>query len=191
LRRWLVILLLASFGLNLGLGYRLVDVSRDRTATETTRAAGEAVEVRGRASRSRQPGLGPSLADTAAWDRRAQRRLERMQRSLDLDPEDAAALARVHHESARRVRDLGRQLHRRREDLHGLLWGAESDPERIRAAASALATVQSRLDSAVVEGFLAELAVIPPPQRERYLGLIPWQRWGAMPGHGPSRRGHR
>ncbi|MBK8165231.1 MAG: periplasmic heavy metal sensor [bacterium] len=186
MNRLLRLLLLVSFGLNVGLGWALL---RDRPEGRVGRPGA----VSGHAWRER-----PAPDDTAAWRRMMDRRIERLSGRLDLDPDQADRLHRlqqgngpVMHAARQRV-ETGRQAVRAAVDADGFGDG------QVRVALRDLRRAQADLDSLAQEFLLQEFAVLTPEQREHYariLPLDPWRGPGADgprgPGEGPHRGGGR
>ena len=185
MKRWWLLLLLVSLGLNAGLGFRLATGGRGGEVPAITADPGGG---------PRDLGIGLALADSATWQTGVERRLTRLQRRLGLEGELAARFADIHRVGARHVRGLGRELQMHRRELRASMVAQDLDPALVRLRVAALAAAQARLDSAVAEAMLAELEILPPESQVRYLATIPWQRWGAgeregRPDHGPRGRG--
>jgi hypothetical protein len=169
-KRWLIVLLLVSLGLNAGLIYRAA--TRPSAYDAGGEPTGDPAALRER------PRLGPAMADSASWSRQVDHRLRSILQRLDLAPDVAQEYTRIHRESALNIWHAGKDLGQRRHELRDAMLTAERDPGRIRHAVARLTLAQARFDSLVAEAMLAELDVLPPDRQERYLELVPWQRWG-------------
>jgi hypothetical protein len=183
-KRWLILLLLVSLGLNAGLFYRLSSGSR----------SSEPGPGGARGSRSARGGadLGAVMGDSASWNRQVDHRLRDLVRRLDLQPPAAENFAHVHRAHARQIWRAGGELRDRRLALRDAMLAPDRDPPRIRLAVVRLTEAQARFDSLVAEAMLAELAALPRERQDQYLELVPWQRWGGGGGHGPRQhRRHR
>lgn len=171
--RWLLIVaLLVSLGLNAGLAWRL-----GRQETPERRPGWSAGETRGHA-----------LRDTSKWRGYLERRLDRMQRDLDLTDDQVQAFRTLHGEA----HGLGRRFHvvetGRRQVFEGIAAG-EITPDSVRSAMAGLSRRQAAIDSLIVDKMLQEMAILTPEQRPEYLRMLPMERFGGRRTGGRGRDG--
>lgn len=178
MRRGWWLLLLLSVGLNLGLVWTI----RQQAGT----APGQ---------REREFGSprGAGAADSTAWAELAERRHRMLVEHLGLAPDRARELDRVHADWMPRIHTWRREVERRRLAL-GEAYREPGLPDSlVWDRLDRLSRAQAGLDSVVTSALLAELRVLTPEERDRYLRLMPWERrHGGGRDHGPGRgRGHR
>jgi len=95
------------------------------------------------------------------------RRAALLGRALHLQPEQRAAVREQLGTMRPELQASRRELHLARSDFRDAL--RRNDVPGARQARARVSRVQSRLDSLSAEAMLAELAVLRPEQRERYL----------------------
>ncbi len=162
-RTWLLLLLL-SFGLNIGLGYAVL--SRRGTDTDPLSPT----------LPSYGSGRGVALRDSVQgsteefWNRR----LNRICRRLQLDPDQEKAFRQVRLETLSEIDTRRQEVRQTRRALHLSCLDPETPPDHVRQLVHTLAVAQGRLDSLVTETLLRELALLTPEQRQRYLATMPW-----------------
>lgn len=167
------LILVASLGLNLGLGWALWRGLRPEPP---------------RPPRTERPGRErPAAGDTAAWRRMMQRRIERLSARLELSPAQAEQLQALQLANG----PLVRAQHERLEAARGRVLeatGAEGyDAATVRASLAGLRRAQAGLDSLTQEFLLQECDLLTPAQRTRYLELLPLEPWrGGRPGGPPD-----
>ena len=170
--RWARLILLVSLGLNLGLGWALFRTMR----TEEPRSP-----LTGRAWRAR-----PAPEDTAAWHRMMQHRVERLSSLLELEPEQAAQLQRLQKANAPLVRAQRERIGIARQQVRTVADAGSPDGTGVRGALAGLRRAQAELDSLTQEFLMQELALMTPPQRARYLELLPLDPWRSSRSVGPD-----
>jgi len=176
-KRWLWPLFLVSLGLNLGFGLRLAaQADRGDSGNEPPWQEGR-----------HGSGLADAMADSGTWNDRIEHRLTRLLDRLDLDEGTRRDFARVHRRNAAQVWAVGRDLHTARLDLRDAVL-ERREPQVVRSAVHRLTGAQSAFDSVVTETLLSELDALPADRQARYLGLLPWQRWGPPGRGGPAHR---
>jgi len=170
-----ILLLLLSLGLNLGLGLRLLRVagSVEQSGEYDRRWSG----------RDHSRWERPAPGDSTAWRQFMGRRLEHLAQRLDLRPEQIEPFREAQQASFHLMRDRRRSLVRIRSHLRDLMAAAEIDRPAVRQAMAELGRRQVEVDSLAAETVLAELAVLDPRQRVRYLEFLP-DRAGHRPGRG-------
>lgn len=178
-RGWLLLFLL-SIGLNLGLGYAVLE-RRGQPVKESR-------EFSDRRSRRQGPGRSRGAEDA----RFMERRLNRLVRYLELDAAQEREFRQA-HDSMRPLIDSSR---RSVQQARAQLWAAyrepAAQPDSVRRRVRALASAQGRLDSVINETLLRELTVLDPEQRQRYLTSLSWDHAsGSLPSPETSRHGHR
>lgn len=192
MKRFLWLILLLSLGLNLGLGWRLYSRSEER-------GRGPGGPPFGRGERSRQGGSDfrqggrPSPADTTAWRRIMDERLERMAARLELDERQRAVFRQAQQNAFLDFETLRQRVEQAQQELFRLTAAEQLDPDAVRSAVTEVRLFRSGLDSLVTETVLAEMAVLTPEQRREYLDIIPWVKLGGgpdRPGGPGGRRGH-
>lgn len=154
--RWGLFLLLAlSLGLNAGLLYVKMNVTRlpPPGAREMN---------------------GPPGGRLPAREELFRDHLDRMTKHLQLSETQRGQLQSVHEELLPQIVAKRREL----EEIHdgiALRFGSpEMDPERFRELARRMNETQSLLDSLVIEAMLSESALLTPDQRQRYAREMPW-----------------
>jgi len=182
-RGWWVVLLV-SIGLNLGLGVQLVR----RPGPPPDRRVGPPP-----ADERPEPFVEP---DSATVRRFVERRLDRLSRALDLDPDQRSQLAAIQLSAGREIQQRKHAIIDRRRQLRDAYVSGAADRDRLLAEQRTVSRLQASLDSLLVETMIWEMGVLRPEQRERYHELMPWGPDGDRPGHrrgrgeGP-RRGDR
>lgn len=178
--KWILALILClSLGLNVGLGLRLAG-----------RDSGE--------DPFPPPSLGedPAVDDTV-WQRRLERRFDRLAAVLKLGPEQRAAFRELHAEGADRMQRRYREVAAGRRRLLAQVTAGDVDTDSVRTVMADLSRRQVALDSLAADRLLRELEILTPDQRREYLRLLPLDRFGGpgRKGHGPrgghGARGHR
>lgn len=194
--RLLRLLLLVSIGLNLGLGWALLQ----------DRAAGRAREGHPHSERAWRERPAPD--DSVAWRRVMDRRLERLSAKLALEPAQAEQLQRLQLDNGPLMQAARQRVTARREAVRAAVdAGAAGDAmgggsiggdHGVREALRALRRAQADLDSLAQEFLLQEFAVLTPEQRGRYARLLPLDPWRGDgprgpggPGEGPRHGGGR
>ena len=163
-RTWLLLLLL-SFGLNIGLGYAVLS----RRGAET--------DVMSPAPARRGSGRGIALQDSAQastgenWNRR----LNRICRRLQLEPAQEKAFRQVRLEMMPEIDTRRHEVQQARRALHLSCLDPETPPDQVRQRVHTLTVAQGRLDSMVTETLLRELALLTLDQRQRYVATMPWE----------------
>jgi Spy/CpxP family protein refolding chaperone len=179
--RWLWIALLLSLGLNVGLGWNLLQ-----------RAPGPEGPFAPDAPRSgRDAGSGPALAPPTDPEQQTallRHRLDRLTRRLGLTTGQRDALWEVHQRSGAEVFARRRALEDARGRMHALLGEPEADPRGLQAARREISTLQAELDSLVLGIMVEERSVLTPEQARRYRGLFPFGHHDG-PRQGPGQRG--
>ncbi len=94
-------------------------------------------------------------------------RAARLGRALRLDPSQRASMQNRLGIARPELQAARRQLARARSDFRDTL--RQGDVATARAARAQVSRAQARLDSLSAEAMLAELAVLRPDQRERYV----------------------
>jgi Spy/CpxP family protein refolding chaperone len=183
-RVWTLVLLL-SLGLNLGLGLQWL-------------LAGSRPDTPPAADPSTVAAPPPDLEDDAAAlapeqvERLLQRRLERMSARLDLSPAQRDALWDVHRDRGVQVISRRHELRRARAALQELYATGEPTLADAQAAQRRISTLQTALDSVVVEVMHHERAILTPQQRQQYRGFFAPMREGPRGrGEHPGRSGAR
>ncbi|MBU8871038.1 MAG: periplasmic heavy metal sensor [Gemmatimonadales bacterium] len=210
---WLI--LLVSLGLNLGLGWRLMnqlgsqpaewcgpwDQGSEGRSWRRGRADGEGGSGRSFSGQRRGDFFRPAPGDSGAWREIMERRLERITRRLDLDPSQVKSFRVTHGEAAARFREQRQLVEEAESYMFGLASRSPVEPDSIRVAVRNLGRRRALLDSLVTEAMLRELDSLNPDQRELYLRILPWSRSGSpeaglsgrrqypKSGHPPSGRG--
>ena len=116
------------------------------------------------------------------------RRLERITRRLDLDPQQVESFRATHQEASSRFRDQRLRVETAENRLFELASRSPVEPDSIRTAVGELGHRRSLLDSLVTEAMLKELESLDPGQRELYLRILPWSRPGGLEAGPPGRR---
>ena len=181
MRKFWILVLLISLGLNLGLGVRLLRTG----GAEEMPLPGRGGAGRGGPEWERRAG-----ADSTVWRRFMDRRLEHLASRLDLRPEQVAAFRTAQMVREEALRGKRRELAAARSRVRLLLGAGDADRPAVRAAMVAIGRRQAEMDSLAAETFLQELEVLDPAQRERYLDFLPEDgHRGPGPGPGRGRRG--
>lgn len=173
MNRVLKLLLLVSLGLNLGLGWALL---RGRELSDGPRPPQDARGWRER----------PAPADSAAWRRMMEHRLERLAARLDLAPDQAAHLKALQEANGPLVRAGRDRIEAARRAVRQAADGGPFDDGQVRAALRDLRRTQADLDSLTQEFLLQECAVMSAEQRARYLELLPLDPWRSPRPDGPG-----
>ena len=199
---WLI--LLVSLGLNLGLGWRLMNQLKSQS-DEWSGPGGAGSEARswrqgdargegrqgGRLSgKSRREFFRPAPGDSGAWKDVMERRLERITNRLELDPQQVESFRATHLEAASRFRRQRQLVETAENRLFDLASLSPVEPDSIRAAVGDLGRRRALLDSLVTEAMLKELESLNPGQRELYLQILPWSRVGGVESGHHGRRQH-
>lgn len=191
---WL--LLFVSLGLNLGLGWRLLNPSPEAPSAGPGDRWSEHREGEGqRGGRGRGGGrygqrcefLRPAPGDTSAWRQMMERRLERITSRLDLTPEQVASFRVTHRDAATRFRKQRMEIENAEKKLFDLAARVPVPADSVRVAVRDLGRRRALLDSLVTEAMLRELDSLDPEQRRLYLQILPWSRGGGGP---DERSGH-
>ena len=209
MKRFAWLILLISVGLNLGLGWRLLNRYR-APAAESWGSLDNGSEGcswrQGRAGRDGRSGGGmigqrrgnffrPAPGDSGAWQEIMERRLIRITQRLDLDPEQVESFRVTHREAATRFRLERRRVQEAEDYMFHLASRSPVEPDSIRIAVRDLGRRKALLDSLVTEAMLKELDSLNPGQRELYLRILPWNRSGTAekgpPGRGQYRKSER
>lgn len=172
MNRVLRLVLLVSLGLNLGLGWAVL---RGREATD-----GPPPQA-GHRWRER-----PAPADSAAWRRMMEHRLERLAARLDLAPDQSARLRALQEANGPLVRAGRDRIEAARQAVRRAADGGAFDDARVREALRGLRRAQADLDSLTQEFLLQECAVMNEGQRARYLELLPLDPWRSARPDGPG-----
>ncbi len=183
-RGWFLLLAL-SVGLNAGLLYSVLSAPRDRgflapppfieqPGVPPLRPIGRP----GAPSPPHEPDV-PPVPETA------RRRLEEMQRRLQLDASQHEAMERVITETLPLILSARWEVQQARRDVHDAYRGRSPDPARVHESIRAMNRRQAILDSLVAEAMLKESALLDEDQMRRYFD---WLRWGRPePPPGPRR----
>jgi Spy/CpxP family protein refolding chaperone len=158
-----ILLLLLSAGLNLGLGYALLTQDTSDWDAPPARQTG-----------GWDPGARWADHDSATWAEMARHRFRRLADRLDLSEEQQEPFRRIKRETFPRIRQGRQEVRRQRGLFHTACLAAEVDPDEIMKRARQLSAAQARLDSLVTSALLAELVLLEPEQRRRYLQMMPW-----------------
>ena len=209
---WLILLI--SLGLNVGLGYRMLNhrgsQPEDWFGSRGADFRGEGLRDEGaqgrwwRQGKARGEGRSggrfsghrrsdffrPAPGDSGAWREVMEQRLERISRRLDLDPVQMESFRNTHRQAASRFRGQRLRVEKAESRLFELAARSPVEADSIRWSVRDLGRRKAQLDSLVTEAMLQELDSLNPEQRERYLRILPWSRArGGETGH-PGRRQH-
>jgi len=178
-RGWLLLFLL-SIGLNIGLGYAILE-RRGQPDTESR-------EFSDRRGRRQGPGRNREVQDA----RFMERRLNRLVRYLQLDAAQEKEFRQAHDAMRPLIGTSRRSVQQARAQLWAAYREPAAHPDSVRRRVQALASAQGRLDSVITETLLRELAVLDPEQRQKYLASLSWDHGtGSLPAPESSRHGHR
>lgn len=163
MNRLLRLFLLVSLGLNLGLGWVVL---------KNVREPERRLPASGRAWRD-----SPAPGDSVSWRRMMNHRLERLSSLLDLEPAQAERLQQLQVANGPVVREHRERIDAARLRVRDAADAGGFDTEGVRSALAGLRHAQAELDSLTQEFLLQEFAVMTPPQRARYLELLPLEPW--------------
>ncbi len=172
-----VLVLLVSLGLNLGLGWRLL---QNRGQCPSLILPGPNAEVSGKGWRT-------SVSDTSSWHKRAGRRLDRLARHLNLTSEQKAVFAKTRAEVGSRMMARRGNLQEARAYLLELVVDESTPQETLRHSFRELAVIQSEIDSVITEVLLQELEILDQDQRLLYLEMLPMNHRNHPGMHGTGR----
>lgn len=188
---WLVLLI--SLGLNLGLGYRLLNPPRPWDGPLAP-PWGEGPGHGPADGPPRGEGPGSELAvdqgDSTQWRRIMAGRLRRVAERLELTPAQLDVFRATHQENAAGLLAQRHLVEDARARLQAMVAAGEAPPDSVRQAIREVGRSQALLDSLITETMLLEMEVLTPDQRARYLQILPGLR-GSAPGRSPGRGGHR
>ena len=174
MRRWIMVILLVSLGINVGLGIRMF---HRESPERPNRSLG-----RGHQRRDRP--------DSTHWRKVGDRRLERLVRHLDLSPEQQEIFMAGHRHQGPVLLGQRQKVMKARFQLQEIIAAGKANTHEVRQAINNLGRQEAQLDSLITELILEEMEILEPEQRARYLEILPVFR-----GHGPDRgsgrrRGH-
>jgi Spy/CpxP family protein refolding chaperone len=172
-RLWYLVLAL-SLGLNAGLLWVHFHHRSEHERHGPRRAQGE----HGRRSDSRDPEVGKAMVD---------RHLARLEKELDLTPEQRTAIAAIWEQNLPAIRTTRERLRGLRSEMRDGLAAAEIDSVALRVLARQAAAAQVELDSLTAGTMLAEAHHLQPEQRRRYAEIMPWVSPGRMLDGRPGR----
>ncbi len=172
MNRLLRLFLLVSLGLNLGLGWVVM---------KNLREPERRLPASGRAWRER-----PAPDDSAAWRRMMHHRLERLSTVLELEPAQAERLQQLQVANGPVVREHRERIEAARLRVREAADAGGFDTEGVRSALVGLRHAQAELDSLTQEFLMQEFSVMTPPQRARYLELLPLDPWRSGRPGGPG-----
>jgi len=174
MKRLWILLLLISVGLNVGLGIQLL---------------GSRAPVPPESGPRRHAAVGKqAAADSVGWRRMMNRRMGRLEKELELTPDQAAAFHRIHSDIAHRFAPQRSSVETARGVLHGLMMTEEVPGDELRAAVRDLSRSRATLDSLVTEAILLEMEALEPHQRVKYLKMLPLDRGFGRDGRKGGRR---
>lgn len=162
MKRPLLFLLLASLGLNVGLGIRAL---RDDAPVP---------EARGLREGRRHPG--PEHGGPGRPGRRFPG-AERFQ-GLELSADQEARLQALRDDHFAVMRRHRTDLDAFRDEMRALFGADVVDRARVAEVRRRHGRLQAELDSLVTEQLLRELEVLTPGQRRLYLERMPWRGFG-------------
>lgn len=189
---WLI--LLVSLGLNLGLGYRLLNRPAPPEGPGFLNMEDKGRPLDGPPRRGGPEGRpdrewGVSRRDSSQWRQLMADRMDRVARRLELTPEQVEVFRAAHRANEPRILAQRGQVDEARERLQAVIAGEGTDPDSVRRAISELGHRQAVLDSLITETLLQEMEILTPEQRARYLQILPVLK-GSVSGRGPGRGGH-
>jgi Spy/CpxP family protein refolding chaperone len=185
--RFLWLVLLVSLGLNLGLGYRLLNPA-------TVPGPGPEFPGDGPPERELRQGRHgregrPDEPDSTRWQRMMAGRLNRMAERLDLSPEQVEAFRATQQYRAEAMTSQRRLVNDARARLSEVIGLPAASPDQVRQAIQEVGRQQAVLDSLITETILLEMETLEPDQRALYLETLPGL--GASgPGPRSGRGGH-
>ena len=173
---WLILLI--SLGVNLGLGYRILNPPADQENFGGRGRDGEFHRGRGRSEKgeegpTREKGLRSSRRDSSSWRQLMEGRLNRVAKRLELTPEQLSVFQSTHQENAAGFLAQRRMVNQAQDQLHSLIIEGTVDPDSVRLAIRAVGRQQAVLDSLITESILGEMEVLNPEQRSQYLQILP------------------
>lgn len=177
---WILILFI-SLGLNLGLGWRLMNNADSGKGTIHSQ--------RERGSRTFQGRWADR--DSVSRQEMFNRRIDRMADTLGLDFEQREVFRRVHTQTGDLLMRKRLIISEKRDLLKDLVTSEEINQEKIRRAIAELGQEQAVLDSLVAETVLQEMAVLSPEQRAGYLEMLSFELDGRGGRRGKGGPGHR
>jgi len=188
MKKILVLVVLISLGLNIGLGVRLINENREFSRM------GRGWDKSGH---SGQPGPGGrggagNGRDGSFWHGVMERRLAHVTDQLGLDPVQAEAFKKTHHEAAVGFLAQRVKVQEARHQLMEAASAAEFEVDTLRFLIMKVGRQQAKLDSMVTETMLREMEILDEGQRREYMRILPINRFGGGsggPGHGGQRGG--
>jgi Spy/CpxP family protein refolding chaperone len=165
MKRFWLLALAVSVGLNVGLLFRVLSPGGERP---------------GRDHDSRPP---PPNVDLEAV---LGKHLLRMTQSLQLDEAQFAAIEAVHEVHLPGIRAQRKAMEDLRRKIAAFYARPEIDPAEFRALVLRLGEAQERLDGHVTEAMLGEAAVLTLEQRRKYAREMPWRRHALPPDQRPG-----
>lgn len=187
---WLVLLI--SLGLNLGLGYRLLNHPRpwgEPPAREWGQGPGRGADQGPLHGEGPGPEMATDESDSTQWRRIMAGRLKRVAERLELTPEQLAVFQTTHRDNAAGLLAQRRLVEEARSRLQTVVAAGEAQPDSVRQAIREVGHRQAVLDSLITETMLLEMDVLTQEQRARYLQILPGLR-GSAPGRSSGRNGH-
>ena len=171
MRKLLFPLLMLSLGLNVGLLYHQFAGERGAEPSAQRPPAPRGEGWRG----------GGRELDA---ERFVRHRVAILTEALDLDEEQRARVRETLEDLIPRIAERRRSMMETRRSMQEELAGSPLDAEEFRRRRARLNRAQAEIDSLVAEAMLAEVAVLTPDQRSRYLELTPF---GDPPGPPPGK----
>ena len=154
-RGWMIVLLL-SLGVNLGLGLSLLRPSHSPPPPSSEVAP--------------EPEIAPEPGQT---DRFLRHRLDRMDRTLHLAPQQREALWSLHRDLGREIVDRREEVREARARLHQAYADSGAEAAALHRILRTVNASQTELDSLVIEVMLREREILTPEQRRHYQSLFP------------------
>lgn len=184
---WLILLI--SLGLNLGLGYRLLQGDRgpglpppEQFEPDREMGPGPGPDRPGRLGRGGEP-------DSTRWQRMMEGRLNRIAERLQLTPDQVEDFRATQERSTAGMAAQRRQVAAARLHLHQVIARGDAPADEVRQAIREVGRQQAAMDSLITETILLEMESLDPDQRALYLETLPGLP-GASSGLRSGRGGH-
>ncbi len=177
MKKLLVLLLLVSLGLNVGLGLTMLRADRHPCPPDGPMRP-EGGPPPGRGGRGPGEPFGRDFLD---------KKLRFLDERLDLTDEQIQAFRDLQEGKSAAVLAQAQRVHEARMGLREA--AGHPDTADLRGLISNVGRAQARLDSMITEVMFGELDILTAEQRQKYLGLMPADRFERRFGPRPGGRG--